>query len=304
MFDEWQRRFDVVGKAHKQTFDWMLGDFKNIETPPRSFRDWFGTQDSILRNAGKAGSGHSNNTVMPPTGFKEWLREQDGIFWIAGKAGSGKSTLMKFLSDHSGVRRYLEDWAGSGVEVIVLRWFSWNAGSSMQKSREGLFQSLLLHFLRKCPGLIPIVGSARWEDDSIYGEKSKPWALDELDDAFKILARQPLANMRFCMFIDGLDEYEGAPSEIIQVLESIAESSSIKLCSSSRRWNDFQRAFGDGKCDNSILLENYTKRDIERFVRDILEKDRSFTQAERKDKRYNLFIDDVLRRAKGVFLWV
>jgi len=271
-FDEWERRFNVVSKAHKQTFDWMLQDY--------------------------------NDSQIPPTGFKRWLQVDNSIYWIAGKAGSGKSTLMKFLKEHRDVPRYLQDWAGPGVKVIVLHWFFWNAGSPMQKSREGLFQSLLFQVLRECPWLIPIVCATRWEDNSLYGEKSSLWTLDELSDAFDILAQQPLVNYRFCMFIDGLDEYDAAPSEIIRILKRIAKSQSIKLCLSSRRWNDFQMAFGDGKSDNSILLENFTKRDIECFVRDILEDDESFTEAERKDKRYNMFINDVIRRAKGVFLWV
>ena len=39
-------------------------------------------------------------------------------------------------------------------------------------------------------------------------------------------------------------------------------------------------------------------------MRDILEKDKRFTLAERKDKRYGLFVHEVIERALGVFLWV
>ncbi|KAK4697415.1 hypothetical protein P7C71_g658, partial [Lecanoromycetidae sp. Uapishka_2] len=304
MFDEWQRRFTIVGKAHKQTFDWMLAGSETSETQPKISRASISTPNVVSQSAEEVQSGDPNSVALPPTGFKEWLQVQDGIFWIAGKAGSGKSTLMKFLKDHREVKEYLEDWAGPRVKVSILHWFFWNAGSPMQKSREGLFQSLLFQILRECPWLIPIVCAERWEDNSYYGEKNNPWTLDELSDAFDILARQPIMTNKFCMFIDGLDEYDGPPSEIIRVLKRIAKSQSIKLCLSSRRWNDFQKAFGNGKSDNSILLEDYTKRDIERFVRDILEQDESFTEAEREDKRYNLFVDDVIRRAKGVFLWV
>lgn len=304
MFEEWQRRFNVVGKAHKQTFDWMLGDSETTGNSPQGFHDGSRPPNTVSQSTNRFDPGDGSSTALPPTGFKEWLQEQDGIFWIAGKAGSGKSTLMKFLKDNRNVKNYLQDWAGPGVKVSVLHWFFWNAGSPMQKSREGLFQSLLFQILRESPWLIPIVCTERWEDNSYYGETNSPWTLDELSDAFDVLARQPLTMNKFCMFIDGLDEYDGAPSEIIRILQRIAKSQSIKLCLSSRRWNDFQKAFGAGKSDNSILLEDFTKRDIERFVRDILEKDDSFTEAEREDKRYNLFIDDVIRRAKGVFLWV
>lgn len=148
-FDEWKRRFNDVHKAHTQTFDWML-------------------EDSI-------------DPAVPPTGFKDWLRKQNDIYWISGKAGSGKSTLLKFLVENPSVRQYLQDWAGPNASPVLISWFFWAAGSPMQRSKEGLFQSLLFQILRRCPNLIPIVCESRWQEDSIYGEKSDPWTLEELD---------------------------------------------------------------------------------------------------------------------------
>ena len=268
-FDEWRRRFNDVRRAHAQTFDWMLED----------------PEDSLV----------------PPTGFRDWLRSSENIFWISGKPGSGKSTLMKFLSEHREVRGYLQDWAGDAAEPIIVSWFFWAAGSPMQRSKEGLFQSLLFQILRRCPWLLPIVCASRWEDQSAYGEKSDPWSLDELDTAFNILAQQPVQGKRFCMFVDGLDEYEGLPADIIRRLQLLSRSENIKLCLSSRPWTAFETAFRNV---NSILLQNHTKRDIERFVEDILEKDETFTQAQRRDQRYRTFVQKVIERAQGVFLWV
>lgn len=271
-FDEWKRRFTDVHKSHKRTFDWMFGEQEDVS--------------------------------LPATNFRHWLQSQDGIYWISGKAGSGKSTLMKFLIDHPNTSADLQQWAGPEAETTVVSWFFWNAGSPMQRSREGLFQSLLFQILRRCPNLIATVCSERWNDNSKYGEKNDTWILDELEDAFDVLAQQKLSNVKFCMFIDGLDEYDGLPSELIRILDRVVQSDSIKLCVSSRPWNEFLDAFGGGNCAGDIRLEKYTKTDVERFVRDILEKDRSFTIAERKDSRYRIFIDQVIERAKGVFLWV
>ena len=118
-FDEWKRRFNIVDKPYAQTFDWMLKDITSDE--------------------------------VPPTRFKYWLQSQNGIYWIAGKAESGKSTLMKFLVNNREVTRYLQDWAGRDCQVFLLPWFFWSSGSPMQKSQEGLFQSLLFQILRRCP---------------------------------------------------------------------------------------------------------------------------------------------------------
>ena len=271
-FDEWKRRFNVVPKAYSQTFDWILKDTINYE--------------------------------VPPTRFKLWLQSQHGIYWIAGKAGSGKSTLMKFLVNHPDVTRYLEEWAGPDRRVFLLRWFFWSAGSPMQRSQEGLFQSLLFQILRCCPWLMPVLCPERWEDNSIYGGRSDPWTGEELHDAFDTLAHQEMAGIRFCIFIDGLDEYDGLPSDLIRVLKSLVASPSIKLCVSSRPWNEFLTAFEDGKSDGTLLLEKYTRPDVERFVRDILKKNESFTLAEQKDKRYGIFVTNIINRANGVFLWV
>lgn len=271
-FDEWKRRFNDVHKAHTQTFDWML-------------------EDSI-------------DPAVPPTGFKDWLRKQNDIYWISGKAGSGKSTLLKFLVENPSVRQYLQDWAGPNASPVLISWFFWAAGSPMQRSKEGLFQSLLFQILRRCPNLIPIVCESRWQEDSIYGEKSDPWTLEELDYAFVAIANQPMPDVRFCMFIDGLDEYDGRPTDIIDRLRLLAKAESIKLCLASRPWTPFRTAFAEGNCDGSLLLERHTKPDIERFVKDLLEKDSRFTQAERTDKRYTMFVREVIERALGVFLWV
>lgn len=271
-FDEWKRRFNDVNKAHTQTFDWILKD--------------------------------SMDPAVPHTGFKDWLSNRNGIYWISGKAGSGKSTLMKFLAENHNVNQYLQDWAGPSAKPVLISWFFWAAGSPIQRSKEGLFQSLLFQILRRCPNLIPVVCNRRWQEDSVYGEKSDPWTLEELDDAFVILADQPMSELRFCMFIDGLDEYDGRPTDIIDRLQLLAKAESVKMCLASRPWTPFRTAFATGNCDGSLLLEKHTKRDIERFVKDLLEKDKRFTRAERTDKRYGLFVHEVIERALGVFLWV
>ena len=271
-FDEWKRRFTTIDKAHKQTFEWIFED--------------------------------PDDSPLPKTHFKMWLKSQDGIYWISGKAGSGKSTLIKFLCTHHRTREYLQQWAGPNVTPIVADWYFWSSGSPMQRSQEGLLQSLLYQILIRCPELIPIVCSTRWEDDSAYDAKNEPWTREELSNAFDAVACQTLSSIRFCFFIDGLDEYDGLPSDIIRVLKRLASSPSIKLCLSSRPWNEFEGAFGDGRCDGTLSLHRFTRRDIERFVKDILEKDESFSNAERSDPRYKIFVQDVIDKANGVFLWV
>ncbi|EWZ80145.1 LOW QUALITY PROTEIN: hypothetical protein FOWG_15785 [Fusarium oxysporum f. sp. lycopersici MN25] len=74
--------------------------------------------------------------------FCEWLESESGFFWVKGKAGSGKSTLMKYLAAHSQTKSLLQVW-GKGQRVVTASHFFWNAGTSMQKSISGLFQTIL-----------------------------------------------------------------------------------------------------------------------------------------------------------------
>ena len=90
------------------------------------------------------------------TEFFHWLTSQHGIFWISGKSGSGESTLMKYLNDHVKTTRALHISAGD-ARLFTASFCSWNAGSSLQRSQEGLLRSLLYRMLRKCLELVPIV---------------------------------------------------------------------------------------------------------------------------------------------------
>jgi hypothetical protein len=93
----------------------------------------------------------------------EWLRSGDKIYWIGGKAGSGKFTLMKFLCDHPRTKQELCEWAGQ-KQVVMASFFFWITGNEIQKSQNGLFQSLLFEILRQCPSMIKTLCKSRWEE--------------------------------------------------------------------------------------------------------------------------------------------
>ncbi|KAI0415762.1 hypothetical protein F5X98DRAFT_365007 [Xylaria grammica] len=123
--------------------------------------------------------------------FAQWLREGSGTFWIQGKAGSGKSTLMKFICSHTTTKELLRGWAG-GKRLITAKFFFWNAGTTLQKSREGLLRSLLFEILRKCPELIPRVSNnqkAPFLRRGLYShaDDEELWSQEELMEAYRSL---------------------------------------------------------------------------------------------------------------------
>lgn len=215
-----------------------------------------------------------------PTKLDHWLQYQSGIYWIMGKAGSGKSTLMKFLLDHQQTKESLKSWAGT-KKLITAKFFFWNAGNDMQKSQTGLFRSLLYEVLRQCPDLIQTVCACKLESFRPFRRELEPWTQPELWQAISQLRNQSGATARFCFFIDGLDEYDGDPDNIVDVLESLRSWPDIKLCISSRPWNEFRDAFGRAS-DPQLAVEDLTRNDIKLYVRNTLEGEPAFQDAQGK----------------------
>ena len=264
-FDFMALRQATVEPAHEQTFRWVLD--------PSS-----------------------------PVKFDDWLRFQEGVFWINGKAGSGKSTLLKFLLNHVNTSESLRSWAGP-KRLITASFFFWNAGTSMQKSQEGLFRSLLYEILSQCPELIRTVCSSKAKKFRPFGEEYGPWTREEIWHAIAQLKEQCGARARFCFFIDGLDEYDGEPDHIVSVLESLRDWSDVKLCVSSRPYNEFRDAFGRPS-DPQLALEDLTREDIKLYIQSTLEGNLRFKALKAKDDRSQDLIQNIVEKAQGVFLWV
>ena len=258
-----------ITDAHARTFEWIFED------------------QPVLR---------------PQVKFEEWLRHGNGIYWIAGKAGSGKSTLMKYLVSEPRTESILQTWAGNEA-LVVAKFFFWNAGNVMQKSQEGLLQSLLHEVLSQCPQLMQSVCPSRWRNSDLYDTHSEPWTINELIESFDLLSRIPNLSSKFCFFIDGLDEYQGDQFDLVQTVRRLAASSSIKICLSSRPWEEFTDAFGRDK-DRTIMLQDLTRRDIQLYVHDALKQHHHFAKLEEADPRWNELVEELEDRAQGVFLWV
>ena len=264
-FDYRHRRQANVESAHEKTFEWVLD--------PSS-----------------------------PGKFENWVRSQSGIYWIKGKAGSGKSTLMKFLLNHPQTADLLRSWAGT-KKLVTTSFFFWNAGPSLQRSQEGLLRSLLYEILIQCPDLIRTVCTSKLEMFRPFVKEIDPWTREELCHAIGQLKEQSGVRARFCFFIDGLDEYDGDPDHIVSVLESLRNWPDVKLCVSSRPWNEFIDAFGRAS-DPKLALEDLTRGDIEVYVRDTLEENSRFKALKVKDNRSQVLVQEIVDKAQGVFLWV
>ena len=268
-FAKMDDRVENIKATHPQTFEWL---FKGSE----------GARD-----------------MNTHTNIFDWLRFGHGTYWISGKAGSGKSTLMKFFCGNPKTRLALESWA-SGKELAVATFFFWNAGTDMQKSQKGMLQTLLCHILRQAPDLIPAVCPSRWQNDFCRGET---WTQGEVLDAFAELQRQPIISIRFCVFIDGLDEYDGDHVDIVNVVNDLASMQAIKVCFSSRPWNIFENNFGENG-GQKLRLQDLTQEDIRRFTTDNIAKSANLSIQAKTSTAYQDLICEIQEKSSGVFLWV
>ncbi|KAK0667169.1 hypothetical protein QBC41DRAFT_348200 [Cercophora samala] len=287
------QRHEDIPPAHRKTFQWIFE--KSDETEENSGRD----QSRLY----------------------DWLKTGQGVFWVSGKAGAGKSTLMKFIADHNETRKALEVWASPRTLVLGSHYF-WTAGSEMQKSQLGLFQTLLHEIFCACPELISLVCPSRWAqtaDANSYYEKqaarhpksnangmtsSPPWSNQELLETLQSLSQLTTMPAKFCLFIDGLDEFCGNHSELSHTLKKLAESPNFKLCLSSRPWNVFEDAFGHGTVENKLCINELTWNDIRDYAYErLLENPRWFAE-EFPQKEMEDLVNDITEKAQGVFLWV
>ncbi|KAL4748223.1 hypothetical protein BDW72DRAFT_195994 [Aspergillus terricola var. indicus] len=173
----------------------------------------------------------------------DFLLYEDSIFFIYGKAGSGKSTLMKYLADpeNAPVRRCLNKWAG-GCHLISVAVFLWSAGDRLQKSLEGLYRSILYQVLRQCPEMVTEVfdhtsGLSEWEEVRL------PLLKKAMAKLFQIL---DYGRYRLCLFIDGLDEYEGDnhdQAELVKEIQIWASQETVKIICSARPYHEYMQAF-------------------------------------------------------------
>jgi len=270
-FSSINSRHESISKEHSQTFSWIF---------------------------------NSTSSIM----FVEWLVKEDGVYWVSGKPGSGKSTLMKFLAAQEETKCCLEKWAG-GKKLIMANYFFWSASTHRsQKSQQGLLRTILYQILRQCPELIQVAYHDQWiamaSDGKVLKEScNELLTVPALLSALRKISTVTASDTKFCFFVDGLDEYDGRPADIIELIDILKSFPNVKTCVSSRPWNDFEDRFGNNS-PWKLYMQDLTRDDICLYVKETLGKNPRFRQLETEDPQCPNFIQNIVREADGVFLWV
>jgi hypothetical protein len=239
-----------------------------------------------------------DSTIAGPwDSFLQWLESNQRIYWINGKPGSGKSTLMKFLIDDQRTKDALSKWA---TNCSIISFFLWNAGTPMQRSVQGILCSLLHQLLMKDSSLSKRLIAT--QPELLSKTNYDDWSDTELERV--LIQGISISTQPLCIFLDGLDEIDRqeGPFYLTDLIERLRSKSTAKLCISSRPEIPLQEAFSKYP---KLRVQDLTKADISSFVADSLQKDFHFWDETPDDKEnQQRILDEVIRSADGVFLWV
>ncbi|KAI9147000.1 LysM domain-containing protein [Paramyrothecium foliicola] len=270
-FRKIHQRKEDVGMAHHKTLEWALN-------PPQKDVRWDNLPD--------------------------WLRTSShGIYWISGKAGSGKSTLMKYLLSHQRTHKLISNWARDSPCIVVDHFF-YNLGTEEQKRFEGLSRALLYQMLSPRPSLIykalPNMMKELRETDHGPSFPSQ----SEIKYAFRVLSAESSIE-KYCIFLDGLDEFEGNIQESLSLIHELGSSSNIKLIVSSRPIPPCVAAYEDLP---KLHLQDLTKNDIQAYVRDVIGDHKYMNKLLRRNAAASVAAEEIMKdlveKSSGVFLWV
>lgn len=229
--------------------------------------------------------------------YVQWLKGDKPLYWITGKPGAGKSTLLKYLFNDQRTVNFAKLWS-EDKRLTCAGFFFWNSGMELQMSKEGLIRTLLFQILTQTRDLIPTVFSESWKQYELWGGDQSEWAWERLVDCLKALISDQ--SQKYLLFIDGMDEFAGDYTELVDFIVEISQKPNVKLCVASRPWLAFEEAFGKRP---RLKVETLTKNDIENFVSKKLELSHRFLDLQRDEPASAKFlINEVTGKAQGVFL--
>jgi len=123
-----------------------------------------------------------------------------------------------------------------------------------------------------------------------------------LHKAFKRLVGHSCASLRFCFFIDGLDEYEGDQEDISNYFSDLSNLPYVKFCIASRPLIVFKDAFSTFP---GLRLQDLTSDDIQKYIEDKLNGHKRMKLLTKQTPiESEQLVRQVILKAEGVFLWV
>lgn len=227
--------------------------------------------------------------------YKTWAGQDRGLIWITGHPGSGKSTLVRYALDHTEAQVA----SGLSTRALVVSFFFHGRGTDLQKTRVGLYRSLLHQILLQVPNAAPRLLSTYTEKCKTIGQQGCDWQWrqDELWASLVSSVEVALRDRTVWLFLDALDEC--GEDEAITIIQDIKgwlqglppTDAQFHICLSCRHCPILELDYG-----SVISVETENGEDITTFVRN------SLLQLE-KANAPSTIQTSIIQRADGLFLW-
>ena len=235
--------------------------------------------------------------------------DSDFVYRLNGKPGAGKSTLMKYIStkvpEFQRPGRVLSD-CGAAADPMVCSFFFWSLGVPLQKNYVGFVRSLLYQIAEQRDDAISIMmgkNALSIEDGGAENaEESAPsyaWTIERLDDALRRFLDKKPDSLRFFIFLDGLDEFEGDEDPLLHTIRLLAQTPGTRVCVSSRPEEIFRQGFANSP---QLKLQDFNYHDIEMASRERLQMTLAQYFPDSPQDTQDL-IQDVVHKSSGIFLW-
>lgn len=130
----------------------------------------------------------------------------------------------------------------------------------------GLFRTLLFQVVCQ------FAESYQWISDFVHAESDAIDPLSSIDTIWTVSAlrrcllyvlSQAQDRAKFCLFIDGLDEFDGDREQLLEFILTSVKLPWVKLCAASRLYNVFETAF---KKSPQLHLHDLTRNCIALYV--------------------------------------
>ncbi|KAF2730836.1 hypothetical protein EJ04DRAFT_567369 [Polyplosphaeria fusca] len=137
---------------------------------------------------------------------------------------------------------------------------------------------------------------------SLFAVDSPDWTANELRCSLRAVVNILTQTRKMCLFIDGLDEFEGSDSDVVEMIMAFTESKNIKVLIASRPLVEFEAAF---ETKPHLRLESLTRNDISKVVSEKFATHPDFEGLRIWETKFaTQFIENIVTKASGVFLWV
>ncbi|KAI6785913.1 DNA damage-inducible protein 1 [Emericellopsis cladophorae] len=194
--------------------------------------------------------------------------------------------------------------AGSLVGFSLESEFSGFRAGPAPKSQLGLPRTLLFDIFCQCPQLVGRIGKKQVLGHTAEdGLSDSGWTLPTLRRVLEDIAAESNLPARVCFFIDGLDEYQGDHIDLCRDLVVLGKSPHIKLCVSSRPWNDFEDSFGQG-IETKLYMQDVNREDITNYSAARLREHPCWDSVLNWSPETGCLVEEITLRSRGVFLWV